>query len=85
MLISRADVTDIWFEEGEALVIVEDSVIRLSPLAVAIWDVLETPSELEELGSELEALIGPPPQDNMIAILTTFIEDLSRHHVLTVS
>ena len=78
MLISRADVTDIWFEEGEALVIVEDSVIRLSPLAVAIWDVLETPSELEELGSELGALIGPPPQGNMIG-------DLSRHHVLTVS
>ncbi|MBS5744746.1 nitrate ABC transporter [Cutibacterium avidum] len=85
MLISRADVTDIWFEEGEALVIVEDSVIRLSPLAVAIWGVLETPSELEELGSELEALIGPPPQGNMIEILTTSIEDLSRHHVLTVS
>ncbi|AOG28179.1 nitrate ABC transporter [Cutibacterium avidum] len=85
MLISRADVTDIWFEEGEALVIVEDSVIRLSPLAVAIWDVLEAPLELEELGTELSALIGPPPQGTMPEILTTFIEDLSRHHVLTVS
>ncbi|QQY15943.1 nitrate ABC transporter [Cutibacterium avidum] len=85
MLISRADVTDIWFEEGEALVIVEDSVMRLSPLAVAIWDVLEAPLELEELGSELEALIGPPPQGTMTEILTTTVEDLSRHHVLTVS
>ncbi|WCC80117.1 nitrate ABC transporter [Cutibacterium equinum] len=85
MLICRADVTDIWFDEDEALAIVEDSVIRLSPLAVTIWNLLETPLELEELGRQLEALIGPPPQGAMSEILTTFVEDLSRHHVVTVS
>ena len=41
MLIQRANVTDIWFEDDEALVIVDDAIFRLSPLAVAIWDVLD--------------------------------------------
>ena len=82
MLIQRANVTDIWFEDDEALVIVDDAIFRLSPLSVAIWDVLETPLEFDELGRELEALVGPPPDGTLTEALTSFVGTMTLNGIL---
>ncbi|MGK2310399.1 PqqD family peptide modification chaperone [Cutibacterium sp. V947] len=82
MLIQRADVTDIWFEDDEALVIIEEAIFRLTPLAVAIWDILETPLEFDELGRELEALFGPPPDGTLAEALTSFVDTMTRNGIL---
>ncbi|MSS44842.1 nitrate ABC transporter [Cutibacterium sp. WCA-380-WT-3A] len=85
MLIQRANITDIWFEGGEALVVVNSCIFRLSPLAVTIWEVLETPLEFEELRCQLEPLVGPPPEGTLTEALATFIDDLSHNGIVTTS
>lgn len=82
MTICRAEVTDILTADDEALVIVEDSVIRLSPLSTMIWELLADPLTPEELADEMSRLIEPPPSAPMVGALSPIIDSLCEYGVL---
>ena len=70
----RTPVLDEWDEDGRRAVFVNDQVIVVSELAIAILDRL--PADAEEIGEHLVAEFGAPPGD-LQAVVSEFLEELS--------
>lgn len=60
-LITRVPPVDVLERDAEALVLTESLCVRISIVALVLYEHLELPRSLEELSTALEAQFGPAP------------------------
>lgn len=75
-MVSRGAAVDFLVVDDEGLVLLESGeALRLSPIATAIFQFLETPRSYEDLRLHLEGRFGAPPQgsDFLLETLETLI------------
>lgn len=60
---------------------VDRSVQLLDPVGAVIWSVLDGSASVDELSDELSAAFAVP-RDQMVAELTTFVQQLGRNRLL---
>lgn len=75
----RAPVLDEWDEDGRRALFVNDQVIVVSELAVAILDRL--PADADEIGEHLVSEFGAPPGDVRV-LVAGFLQELANSMVI---
>jgi hypothetical protein len=68
--------------DGETAVLLPDTVVRLSAIGAAIFDLTEQPVELEELAALLGARFGVPDDSTAQEATARAVADLIQHGVL---
>lgn len=70
-------------DDGEALLLLPpDRVVRLSPIAAAVFAATAHPTRLDGLVTVVEAHFGPPTDDTTAAALGQLLDDLVAANVL---
>lgn len=69
--------------DGEALLLLPpDQVVRLSPIATALFEATAHPTSLDSLATLIEAAFGPPEGTTTTAALAPVLADLVESGIL---
>jgi len=68
-----ADVLEV---DGESLVLLGDRVVRLSPIATAVFGLTATPRTVAELAVALEEMFGAPADGGTVDAAAAVVEEL---------
>lgn len=80
----RIEPLDAIVVDGEALLLLEpDQVVRLSPIATAVFELTATEVSGDQLLASLQEQFGSPPDGDAAETLRTIVEDLVRVGVLS--
>ncbi|HSO68672.1 MAG TPA: PqqD family peptide modification chaperone [Arachnia sp.] len=84
-MIRRSDLTDFLPAAGESLVLLDDKVLRLGPVATLILEVLGNgPVTLEQLTDELSAAFGTPPDGSLTEAVAAQLGALNDNGLLII-
>ena len=84
-MIRRADLTDFLPVDGESLVLLDDQVLRLGPVATLLLEVLgDGPVTLDHLTDELAAAFGTPPDGSLAEAVAAQLGALNDNGLLII-
>lgn len=84
-MIRRSDLTDFLPCDGESLVLLDDQVLRLGPVATLILEMLGTgPVTLDQLTGELASAFGSPPDGTLTQAVADQLGALNRNGLLII-
>lgn len=76
MRVVRGEVRDAYSRDGETVLMIDTTVMLLSPLASLIWDVCDSARTEDELVAVLVDAFGAPPGGDPLTYVRETIESL---------
>jgi len=76
MRLTRVEPVDALAVGDETLLLFESQLVRLSPLAQAIFDLAAGGASVDDLAAELERRFGAPPEGTVRAATLAAVEEL---------
>lgn len=82
MKVRRREATDVLTRDGETALLIDDTVLRLSDLSAAIYDLSENVIAMNRLARALETRFGAPATSTSLEATEQAVAELIRHGVL---
>ena len=82
MKVQRREITDILTRDGEAAVLVDEVLVRLSELSAIVYDLTEEPVDVVHLAHMLESRFGAPEGRTTLDATHDAVAELVRHGIL---
>jgi hypothetical protein len=72
----RGEVRDAYSRDGETVLMIDTTVLLLSPLASVIWDSCDSPASADEIEVVATGVFGAPPDGNARSHVDAALESL---------
>ena len=82
MKVQRCPVDDLLTRDGETAVLAHGKALRLSAVAVAVYDLTEHEIEVESLAEALESQVGAPADRSTLEATEAAVAMMVRHGIL---